>query len=425
MDAGAVLPRLSRKDGICRWYRRRVTDAPRATAGPAGAQASLRTLGRIRVLEALHESGRLSRPDLTRRTGLARATVGSVIADLMAAGIVSEHGTSRSVQLPRTGRPARTIGLLPSAAHAVGLDIGHDHVRCMLCDLSGEPIADRTVELAVDREPAEALSLATQLVADAIADKPRDRVLGLGVDIASPIDPRTGILRAEAIMPGWVGLRINDELAQRTGLTVRTANDANAGVLGECRYGAAKDCRDVIYIRLSAGIGAGVVCDGRTLLGSAGLAGEIGHVSVADGGAICRCGNRGCLETVASPTALAEMLAPSLGRTVTVDELLALVRDGHRGALRAVQDAGDAVGRALAVTVTLLNPQLVVVGGELAAAGETLFTPMRRAIERHAMSPHAAILQIVAGALGDSACVRGAAALVLAEAPERLAALSG
>jgi predicted NBD/HSP70 family sugar kinase len=119
------------------------------------------------------------------------------------------------------------------------------------------------------------------------------------------------------------------------------------------------------------------------------------------------------------------MLAPSLGRTVTVDELLALVRDGHRGALRAVQDAGDAVGRALAVTVTLLNPQLVVVGGELAAAGETLFTPMRRAIERHAMSPHAANLRIVAGALGDSACVRGAAALVLAEAPERLAALSG
>jgi predicted NBD/HSP70 family sugar kinase len=400
-----------------------MTDARQAADVPAGSPANLRRLGRIRVLEALHEWGRLSRPDLTRRTGLARATVGSVIADLKAAGIVIEDGARPRAMLPRTGRPPRTIGLLPSAAYAVGVDIGHDHVRCMLCDLSGEPITDRSVELAVDREPDRALALATELVGEAIAGKPPDVILGLGVGIASPIDPRTGVLRAEAIMPGWVGLPINDVLADRTGLTVRTINDANAGVLGECRYGAATDCSDVIYIRLSSGIGAGVVCDGRTLLGSAGLAGEIGHVPVHDGGAICRCGNRGCLETVASPTAIAAMLAPSIGRTVSVDELLELVDRDHRGAIRAVQDAGDAVGRALAVTATLLNPQLIVVGGELAAAGETLFTPMRRAIERYAMSPHAANLQIVAGALGDSACVRGAAALVLSEAPERLAAL--
>jgi predicted NBD/HSP70 family sugar kinase len=398
-----------------------VIDGPGPTEGLADSPVSLRALGRIRVLEALNESAQLSRPDLTRQTGLARATVGSVIADLIAAGIVTEHGTDRAAQAGRTGRPARTIRLLPSAAYAVGVDIGHDHVRCVVCDLSGEPVSDQTVELAVDREPNDALALVSTLVAEATAGVPRDRILGLGVDIASPIDPRTGILRAEAVMPAWVGLRINDDLARRTGLTVRSMNDANAGVIGERRYGAAHDCADVIYIRLSSGIGAGVVCDGRTLLGSAGLVGEIGHLPVANAGAICRCGNRGCLETVASPTAIAEQLAPSLGRTVTVDELLTLVRDGHRGAIRAVQDAGNAVGRAVAASVTLLNPQLVVVGGELAAAGETLLTPLRRAVERYGMSPHVANLQIVAGALGDSACVRGAAALVLAEAPERLA----
>lgn len=402
-----------------------MTDAPRTAELPADSPANLRALGRIRVLEALHESGPLSRPELTRRTGLARATVSSVTADLAGAGIVSEHGTAGTTQLQRTGRPARTIGLLPTAAYAVGLDIGHDHVRCMLCNLTGEPIFDRSLELAVDHDPDDALAFATDLVAEAIAGKPRERILGVGVGIASPIDPRTGTLQAEMIMPGWVGLRLNDELANRTGLKVRSANDANVGVLGECRYGAATHCTDVIYIRLSSGIGAGVICDGHVLLGSAGLAGEIGHVPVQDAGAICRCGNRGCLETVASPTAIADMLAPSLGRTITVEELLELVRNGHRGAFRAVQDAGDAVGRALAVTATLLNPRLIVVGGELAAAGETLFTPMRRAIERHAMSPHAADLNIVAGALGDSACVRGAAALVLAEAPDKLAALCG
>jgi len=402
-----------------------VSDAPRDVERPPSSPASLRALGRIRVLEALYEGGRLSRPDLTRRTGLSRATVGSLIADLMAAGILSELGTSRAAELQRAGRPARTIGLQPTAAYAVGLDIGHDHVRCALCDLGGEPVSERSVELAVDREPDQTLACATELVAEAIEGVPHDRILGLGVGIASPINPRTGMLRAEAIMPGWVGLRINDELGRRTGLTAYSTNDANAGILGERRYGAAQDCADVIYIRLSSGIGAGVISDGRMLLGSAGLAGEIGHVPVVEAGAICRCGNRGCLETVASPTTITELLAPSLGRTITVDELLDLVHQGHRGAIRAVWDAGDAVGRALAVAVTLLNPQLVVVGGELAAAGEALFTPMRRAIERAAMSPHVANLQIVGGALGDSACVRGAAALVLAQAPEMLAALSG
>jgi predicted NBD/HSP70 family sugar kinase len=425
MDSPRVCRRLSREDSRNGWYGRHVTDALRATEGPADSQASLRALGRIRVLEALNDWGRLSRPDLARRTGLARATVGSVIADLIAAGIVTDHGTRRAAGLQRTGRPARTIGLLPTAAYAVGLDIGHDHVRCMLCDLSGEPVADRTVELAVDREPDETLACATELVAEAVAGIPRDHILGLGVGIASPINPRTGMLRGEAIMPGWVGLRVDDELAQRTGLTVRSTNDANAGVLGERRYGAARGCADVIYIRLSSGIGAGVVCDGRMLLGSAGLVGEIGHLPVVEAGAICRCGNRGCLETVASPAAIAKLLEPSLGRTVAVDELLELAGHDHRGAIRAVEDAGDAVGRALAVAVTLLNPQLIVVGGELEAAGEALFRPMRRAIERYAMSPHAANLQIVAGALGDSACVRGAAALILAQAPERLATLSG
>jgi hypothetical protein len=193
----------------------------------------------------LYEWGRLSRPDLARRTGLSRATVGSLIADLMAAGILSELGTSRATELQRTGRPARTIGLLPTAAYAVGLDIGHDHVRCVLCDLGGEPVSERSVQLAVDREPDETLACATELVAEAIAGVPHDRILGLGVGIASPINPRTGVLCANAIMPGWVGLRINDELGRRTGLTAHSTNDANAGILGERRYGAAQDCADV------------------------------------------------------------------------------------------------------------------------------------------------------------------------------------
>ncbi len=202
-------------------------------------------------------------------------------------------------------------------------------------------------------------------------------------------------------------------------MAARIINDANAGVLAERRFGAARDCADVIYLRLAAGIGAGVVCDGR-MLGQHGLAGELGHVRVEPQGLLCRCGNRGCLETVASPTAIADLLARSWGRPVSAADLTELLRTGDRGTRRAVQDAGDAVGRALALAVTLVNPSLIVVGGDLVTAGDVLFEPLRRALDRQTMSSHAHALRIVPSALGDSACVRGAAALVLDSAPERL-----
>jgi predicted NBD/HSP70 family sugar kinase len=371
------------------------------------------------VLEALIETRRLSRPDLMRRTGLARATVGSVIADLIRAGVVTDGDANREDL--RTGRPARTLSLNRHAAYALGVDIGRDHVRVVLCDLFGEPVWDRDLHRLVDNDSGEVLTEAAELIAEAqqATGIPAERILGVGMGIACPID-RHGTLLAEGIMPGWIGVRPTDELRERTGFAVRLLNDANAAVLAEHRHGVAQHCGDVVYIRLSTGIGAGVISDGRLLLGAGGLAGELGHVIVEPSGAICRCGNRGCLETVASPAAIAKLLSAEPTSTA---ELIDLVRAGDRGAIRAMEDAGDAVGRALAQAVTIVNPELVVIGGELAAAGDVLVAPIHRAVQRNAMSWHTSDLRVVPGALGDSAGVRGAAALVLADAPERLAAL--
>jgi predicted NBD/HSP70 family sugar kinase len=221
-------------------------------------------------------------------------------------------------------------------------------------------------------------------------------------------------------MPGWVGIRPGDELAARTGFTARVTNDANAGVLAERHFGAARETADVVYLRLSSGIGAGIICGGRMLLGRNGMAGELGHVTVDPNGAVCRCGNRGCLETVASPEAVAALLARSWGRPVSETDLPGLLREGDRGTLRLIEDAGDAVGRVLAPAVLLLNPEIIVIGGELASVGEALFQPVQRALARGIMSSHARGLRIVPSALGDSAGVLGAAALVLDGAPRQL-----
>ena len=182
---------------------------------------------------------------------------------------------------------------------------------------------------------------------------------------------------------------------------------------------------DMIYVRLSAGIGAGIVTAGQLLHGTGGLAGEIGHLRVARPGPVCRCGNRGCLETVASPVAIARLLQDSWGHPVTPDDLPRLLAGNSAGALRVLEDAGEAVGRALAGLVTLFNPQMIVLGGDLAATGERLAGPIRRTVARYALPSAVPQVTIVTGELGSSAEVRGAASRVLARAPRSLAIMSG
>jgi predicted NBD/HSP70 family sugar kinase len=384
---------------------------------------NLREVGRLRVLEALHHVGRSSRSQLTRLTGLSRATVSSIVTDLLAAGLVREDPDTSDPRTRPTGRPAQPLTLIPSAAYAVAADIGHQHVRVALCDLRGNPIWDSAAAKDTDEAPRETLDLIAGLIDQALREQNIliGDVLGLGVDIATPVRTADGALEAHGIMPGWVGLRPGRELEQRTGLATWLANDADAGALAERLYGAGRGTSDMIYVRLSTGIGAGIVSGGRPLTGAGGLAGEFGHILSDPHGHICRCGNRGCLETVAGPAAIAGLLERSRGHPVTVPDLLRLIDDGDRGAVRALEDAAEHIGLVLADLVTLLNPEFIVVGGDLAAAGPRLFAPMERAIRRYALATAAEAVTVVRGVLGDQAEVRGAAGMVLAHAPRILA----
>jgi predicted NBD/HSP70 family sugar kinase len=181
----------------------------------------------------------------------------------------------------------------------------------------------------------------------------------------------------------------------------------------------------MVYVRLSAGIGLGLILDGHPYGGALGIAGELGHLRVEPEGLICRCGNRGCLETVASSEAVARLLARSRGEPMTVDRLLELVARGDRGARRAVTEAGQVIGQVLASVVNLFNPRLLLVGGDLAEAGEVVLAPLRAAIEQHSIAPAAGAATVRAGALGDRAEVMGAVALILRQSPAILAADPG
>ena len=244
-------------------------------------------------------------------------------------------------------------------------------------------------------------------------------VVGVGMGLPGPIDTRSGRVGSSSILPGWVGVRAADELAERLGVPASVDNDANLGALAELHWGAASERRNVAYLKVSTGIGAGLVLDGRLFHGAGGLAGEIGHTIVDEQGAVCRCGKRGCLETLAGASALVELLEPRLGRTISTAELLELASAADSGARRVIADAGRHIGGALATLCDLFNPELVVVGGELSQAGDVLVDPIREQVHRNAIPATARDVEIVTGVLGPRAELLGALALVLAYLPSR------
>ncbi len=247
-------------------------------------------------------------------------------------------------------------------------------------------------------------------------------MLGTGVALAGPVDHKRGALHESAVLPGWKGVDAAAELEERLGTSVYVDNDANLGALAEVTLGAGRNARFAAYVQIGSGVGAGMLVDGRPYRGARGTAGEIGHVVVDEQGLLCRCGNRGCLETLASTQALVELVRASRGEEITVREMVDAALDGDAGCRRAITDAGQAVGRAVASLINLFGPEMVVIGGTLGEAGDLLLEPLREAVMRDAMPAAATGLKIVAGELGERANLLGALSLVLMQSEHEVAA---
>ncbi len=322
------------------------------------------------------------------------------------------------------GRPAVLLALDPSAGAAIGVDFDHDRIRVAVSDLSRIVLAEATAPCDVDRDAEGALDTAAglglRLLEEAGVDQ--ERVLGTGVALAGPVDHKRGALHESAVLPGWKEVDAAAELEDRLGTSVYVDNDANLGALAEVTLGAGRNARFAAYVQIGSGVGAGMVVDGRPYRGARGTAGEIGHVVVDDQGLLCRCGNRGCLETVASTQALLALMRASRGEEMTVPEMIDAAEAGDAGCRRAIGDAGQAVGRALAGLINLFGPEMVVVGGDLGEAGELLLEPLREAVARDALPAAGDGLEIVAGELGERANLLGALSLVLMQSEHEVAA---
>jgi predicted NBD/HSP70 family sugar kinase len=383
-----------------------------------GSLEGLRELNRLRVVDALRERGLASKGDLADLTGLSRTTVTVVLSDLQRSGLVVERDDAEpAATAARKGRRPVRYALDASAGAAVGVDFDHSHLRVAVADLSLRVLGEREMALDVDHDATDALDVAAGMVEELLRDTgvSRDRLIGTGMGLPGPIDIETGTVQSSVILPGWVGLQPARELAERLGLHVEVDNDANLGALAETVCGAVRDLRHVIYLKVSGGIGGALVLDGRVYRGAAGRAGELGHIEVQAGGALCRCGKRGCLETIASAPVLVDLLRAMHGPYLTLDDMLDLIQSGDLGARRLVVEAGQAIGRLLGDICNVLNPQAVVVGGELAGAGQPFLDAIREAINWRVMAGGTRPIEIRPALLGRRSGVLGALALIVGD----------
>lgn len=367
---------------------------------------------RARVFGVLAATGPASRADLARRTALAPSTVSAVISELQAERLVVEdEPRSRGAM----GRPAVLVALHRTAGVAVGLDFGKRHLRVAVADLAHVVHAERHAQLDADLPAADAIALASGLVDEVLeeAEARSNEIVGVGMGLPGPVHRPSGELGDSTILPGWVGVRAAEAMTDALGHPVEVENDASLGALSEWMWGAGRGADDMAYLKLATGIGAGLIVRGRPYGGSGGTAGEIGHTVIDPGGPICRCGNRGCLETLAGSAAVLASLRDAFGAPATLPDVIAFARDGHTGARRAIGDAGAHIGAAVATLCNLLNPQRVIVGGDLAAAGPLVLEPLEGALRRGAVRSAAEDVSVHEGELGDRAEVLGAVALVL------------
>ncbi|MEU9715437.1 ROK family transcriptional regulator [Streptomyces sp. NPDC047976] len=376
-----------------------------------GSQSSLHRANLERVVRAVRLAGSLTQAEIARTTGLSAATVSNIVRELKESGTVEVTDTSAG------GRRARSVSLSGDAGIVIGVDFGHTHLRVAVGNLAHQVLAEEAEPLDVDASWVDGFDRAESLVGRLVQGigVARDKVIGVGLGVPGPIDVESGTLGSTAILPGWAGINPRQELSQRLGVPVYVDNDANLGALGELVWGSGRGVRDLAYIKVASGVGAGLVINGQIYRGPGGTAGEIGHITLDESGPVCRCGNRGCLETFAAARYVLPLLQGTHGPELTMEKVVELARGGDPGCRRVITDVGRHIGSGVASLCNLLNPSRIVLGGSLAEAGELVLAPIRESVGRYAIPSAARQLSVLTGSLGGRAEVLGALALVLSE----------
>lgn len=365
------------------------------------------------VLALIRTGKAVTRSQIMSVTGLSRSTVAHRLDALMAYGYVAPAATENS----NGGRPPGSFQINPDAGVMLLAAVGAGAMQIAVCDMARTILARQSHKASVAEGPAavlgEVASHFDQLLAQ--INRARTDVKGIGIGLPGPVEFAQGTVIRPPIMTGWDGYRVPDFFITDYRCPMVVDKDVNLMTLGEHR-GAWADVTHMLFIKLSTGIGAGLIMEGRLQRGAQGAAGDLGHLFVGniepEHTEICRCGNSGCLEAYASGWAICRDLTTMGYKADNVRDISVLAQQGERDVVELLQTSGRLIGESIAVAVSLLNPSLVVLGGELALCQSYLLAAVRETVYRRSLPLATRNLQIVNSKLGHDAGLMGAAQLV-------------
>lgn len=362
------------------------------------------------LFQLLRDGKARTRAELALTTGLARSTVASRIDALMVSGLVGPAGEASS----SGGRPPSRFAFNPAARVVLAVDVGATHVIIAVTDLGGTVLAERQLAQDVADGPVVVLDRVIEEGLQLLGGAGRGigDLAGAGIGLPGPVEHATGMPVKPPIMPGWDGFDVVRHVQRSLPVPVLVDNDVNIMALGE-RTAHWPDDENFLFIKVATGIGAGIISSGQLQRGANGTAGDLGHVRVPRGDdVLCRCGNYGCLEALASGPAVAKALTRQGLPAHDGGDVLRLVAEGNLQAIQALRQAGRDLGDVLSMVVNLLNPSVIVIGGSLGQAGEHLMAGVREVVYRRSLPLATAHLRIGVSRAGDQAAILGASQMV-------------
>lgn len=363
------------------------------------------------ILDILRDGRPRTKRELSGLTGQARTTIAQRLGILTHAGLVRETAEAASTG----GRPSAAYEFNGDDKVVLAVDLGANHATFGVTSLIGDVLAHVTDQIQIGEGPAVVMRLVFERL-DELRTRPefagRD-VMAVGIGLPGPVEQYTGRPTSPPIMPGWDGYDIRAVVAERYRCPVFVDNDANVLALGE-RAVAWPDVQDMMFVKVATGVGSGIISGGRLLHGAEGAAGDLGHVySQAAGDRPCRCGNRGCLESLAGGLSIAATLTAKGVPASSPHDIVELVRAGNLESVHALREAGRALGEVLAACTALLNPRLIVLGGEIVEVGEPLLAGVRESIYSRALPLASRNLRVSVAQSGALGGVIGAARLAI------------
>ena len=370
---------------------------------------ALRTVNRSAVLRLIGHHGPISRAEIAHRLGVSPGTVTALTRTLIESGVVQPLTMASS----RGGRPAEMLGMIGSAAVAVGAKVAADHIAVVQADLDGTILSNVTVTF--DAAQANPFPLLLDVLEPQVRAAQSGHVLlGVGLGLPGFEDPYgTGTVQAPLF--GWRHMPVGEHLSRSLGVPVLVDNDVNTLAVAESLYGVGRGFDHFLTVTIGRGVGMGIVIDGQLHRGGRGAAGELGHVCMQRDGALCACGKRGCLETiVAEPALVATAIRLGYLAAGSGPEDLAAAADGaHAGAVELYVTAGRTLGEAVAAASVIINPQALVIGGEGTRAWHHMADSFRDAYEANVFPPMRGATALHVEPWDDSKWALGAASLVL------------